>query len=161
VSVLEISNLYYTYPDKTPALKKVSFQIQAKSKVAVLGANGSGKSTLLQHLNGLTLAQSGFVAVLGEKISKNNLRNIRKMVGIVFDSPDEQLFSTLVYDDIAFGPRNLGYDEKAVAQKVAEVMALLDITHLANRPPFNLSLGQKKTGGYCRGFGNGTVDHGL
>jgi cobalt/nickel transport system ATP-binding protein len=144
VSVLEIANLTYTYPDKTPALQDISFQIPAKSKVAILGANGSGKSTLLQHLNGLTLAQSGVVSVLGQRISKENLRDIRKTVGIVFDSPDEQLFSTLVYDDIAFGPRNLGYDEKTVAQKVEEVMTLLDITQLRNRPPFNLSLGQKK-----------------
>ena len=144
VSVLEIANLHYTYPDKTSALKDISFQIPSKSKVAILGANGSGKSTLLQHLNGLTLAQSGVVSVLGQRIGKENLRDIRKMVGIVFDSPDEQLFSTLVYDDIAFGPRNLGYDEQTVAQKVEEMMTLLDITHLRNRPPFNLSLGQKK-----------------
>ncbi len=144
MSVLEISNLSYAYPDKTLALKDVSFKIPAKNKVAILGANGSGKSTLLQHLNGLTLAQSGSVSVLGQQISKANLREIRKMVGIVFDNPDEQLFSTLVYDDIAFGPRNLGYDEKTVAQKVTEMMMLLDITHLQNRPPFNLSLGQKK-----------------
>lgn len=144
MAVLEVSNLSYAYPDKTLALQDVSFQIPAKSKVAILGANGSGKSTLLQHLNGLTVAQSGSVSVLGQRISKKNLRDIRKTVGIVFDNPDEQLFSTLVYEDIAFGPRNLGYDEKTVAQKVEEMMALLDITHLRDRPPFNLSLGQKK-----------------
>ncbi|MCX7781649.1 MAG: ATP-binding cassette domain-containing protein [Negativicutes bacterium] len=144
MSVLTVSNLNYTYPDKTPALKDVSFQIAAKSKVAILGANGSGKSTLLQHLNGLILPQSGVVAVHGQRIGKENLADIRKMVGIVFDNPDEQLFSTLVYDDIAFGPRNLGYDEKTVAQKVEEIMTLLAITHLRDRPPYNLSLGQKK-----------------
>lgn len=144
MAVLEVANVNYSYPDKTPALKDISFQIPVKSKVAILGANGSGKSTLLQHLNGLTLAQSGFVSVLGQRIRKENLRDIRKTVGIVFDSPDEQLFSTLVYEDIAFGPRNLGYDEPTVAQKVEEVMALLHIEHLRERPPFNLSLGQKK-----------------
>lgn len=144
MAILEIKDLCYTYPDHTNALDKVSLSIEKQGRIAILGANGSGKSTLLQHLNGLLLPQVGTVTVMNRRVSKEHLHEIRKMVGIVFDNPDEQLFSASVYEDIAFGPRNLGYGEDQVQQQVERVMALVDIQHLRHRPPYNLSLGQKK-----------------
>lgn len=144
MAVVEIRDLSYHYPDQTLALDGVSILIEKQSRVAILGANGSGKSTLLQHLNGLLLPQRGKVSIMGLEVCKGHLTQIRKKVGIVFDNPDEQLFSASVYEDIAFGPRNLGLDEGQVKDRVEQVMKLIDIEDLGHRPPYNLSLGQKK-----------------
>lgn len=144
MDIVEIKNLTYTYSDKTVALKDVSINIKGQRKVAILGANGSGKSTLLQHLNGLILPQKGSVVIKGIPSNKENLHDIRKIVGFVFDNPDDQLFSTTVYEDIAFGPRNLKYEEDKVEKIVEKVLDLLEIQELKYKQPYNLSFGQKK-----------------
>lgn len=144
MDAISINNLSYSYPDNTPALKNISFSIAKRKKLALLGANGSGKSTLLQHFNGLFFPQTGQVTIMGYQCNKKNLPLIRKAVGIVFDNPDDQLFSTTVYDDVAFGPRNLGYDENQVNSAVQAALNSIGIADLAQRPPYNLSLGQKK-----------------
>lgn len=144
MNIVETKNLKYIYPDKTVALKDVSINIKEQKKVAILGANGSGKSTLLQHFNGLILPQKGSVYIKGIPACKDNLYDIRKIVGFVFDNPDDQLFSTTVYDDIAFGPRNLKYEEDKVEEIVEKVLDLVDIQKLKNKQPYNLSFGQKK-----------------
>lgn len=144
MEIIKIDNLKYTYSDGTVALKNVSISVGQGKKVAILGSNGSGKSTLLHHFNGLLIAQVGFIKVKGVNVEKDNVHEIRKIVGLVFDNPDDQLFSTTVYDDIAFGPRNLKYDEDKVKEVVDNAMGLANIEELKDKQPFNLSLGQKK-----------------
>lgn len=144
MNAIEIKNLSYTYSDGTVALKDTSIKIKEKTKVAILGANGSGKSTLLQHLNGLILLQKGSIKVKNIYVEKENLHEVRRKVGIVFDNPDDQIFATTVYEDVAFGPRNLGYEEARVEKAVSKSLKLVDIEKLKDKPPFNLSYGQKK-----------------
>lgn len=141
---LIIENLCYAYPDGTPALHGVSLQVRAKKKTALLGTNGSGKTTLLYHLNGTIPVQEGLVKIRECPVCKVNLPRIRRMVGLLFDNPDNQLFSTTVYGDIAFGPRNMGLAEEEIAKRVDEAIRRVGIEALAERPPYCLSLGQKK-----------------
>ncbi len=144
MTAVEVAGLTYIYPDGTPALQKLELKVQAGQRVALLGANGSGKTTLIHHLVGLLLPQQGEVKVMGLEVNKANLQSIRQKVGLVFDNPDNQLFSTSVFEDVAFGPRNIGMTEDQVAARVQRALALVEVEQLAQRPPFNLSLGQKK-----------------
>ncbi|MEW9094130.1 MAG: ATP-binding cassette domain-containing protein [Clostridiaceae bacterium] len=144
MEIVEIKNLSYAYTHETIALQDISIDIKQQRKIAILGANGSGKSTLLQHFNGLILPQKGSVKIKGISVCKESLYDIRKIVGIVFDNPDDQLFSTTVYEDVAFGPRNLGYKEEEVEKAVDNSLSLIGIQDLKHRQPYNLSLGQKK-----------------
>ena len=141
---LNIENLCYAYPDGTPALHGICLQIKKEKKTAILGTNGSGKTTLLYHLNGTISAQEGLVKVLDCPVCRENLDQIRRMVGLLFDNPDNQLFSTTVYSDIAFGPHNMGLSEDEVVKRVAAAIRRVGIEELAERPPYCLSLGQKK-----------------
>ncbi|WP_227521968.1 energy-coupling factor ABC transporter ATP-binding protein [Bacillus solitudinis] len=138
-----IENLSYSYPNQTVALSDLSCSFSG-SNIALLGANGSGKSTLLQHLNGLLLPQSGEINIFNTRVVKGNVHQIRQQVGLVFDNPENQLFATTVYEDVAFGPRNKGYKESRVEEVVNETLRLLKIEELKNRVPYHLSLGQKK-----------------
>lgn len=144
MKAIEVRNLSYWYCDGTKALNKLSLAVTKQRRVALLGANGSGKTTLLHHLNGLLLPQEGTVTIMGREIHKNNLTQIRQLVGLLFDNPEDQLFSTTVTEDVAFGPRNLELDEATVAARVTEALQLAGITELADKSPYNLSLGQKK-----------------
>ncbi|MCZ7398009.1 MAG: ATP-binding cassette domain-containing protein, partial [Candidatus Methanoperedens sp.] len=112
--VIKTKGLEHTYADGTKALSGVNFEASSGERIAVLGPNGSGKSTLFYHFNGLIRPTGGELKVFGEDISRDNIDSIRKRVGLVFQNPDSQLFAPTVYDDIAFGPRNLGYDGKEV-----------------------------------------------
>jgi len=141
---LEIENLSYAYPDGTRALHGINLRVEKKKKTALLGTNGSGKTTLLYHLNGSIPAQEGEVRVMGRPVTKENLRLVRKMVGLLFDSPDNQLFSTTVYGDVAFGPRNMGLSGEEIEKRVGEAIRRVGIEDLGARPPYCLSLGQKK-----------------
>jgi len=141
---LEIENLCYTYPDLTPALKGINLKVREAKKTAILGTNGSGKTTLIYHINGLIPVQQGSVKVRGKVVNKESVKDIRRLVGLLFDSPDNQLFSTTVFSDIAFGPRNLRLTENEVSKRVENILAALGIDKLAERPPYCLSLGQKK-----------------
>lgn len=140
---VEAKNVSFQYSHQTKALKDITFRL-TREKVVILGNNGSGKSTLLQHLNGLLISDQGELYVLGEKMTKKNATNMRKKVGFVFDHPENQLFAITVYEDIAFGPRNLGCSEKEVKEKVERALALLSIEELRDKAPYHLSLGQKK-----------------
>ncbi len=141
---LEIENLSFTYPDMTPALEDVNLQVKGKKKTAILGANGSGKTTLIYHLNGIIPAQQGRVKVQGLPVDKEHMQEVRKAVGMLFDNPDNQLFSTTVFNDVAFGPRNLKFDPDTVNSRVRAALERVGISKLAERPPYCLSLGQKK-----------------
>ncbi|MDQ0340117.1 cobalt/nickel transport system ATP-binding protein [Caldalkalibacillus uzonensis] len=140
---IDIEGLSFIYPDNTKAISDITCSFSQK-KIAILGANGSGKSTLLQHLNGIHVPQSGTVKIAGEPITKQTAPIIREKVGLVFDQPDQQLFAPTVFEDVAFGPRNKGLPEEEVMQIVEQILEVLGISHLKEKAPYDLSLGQKK-----------------
>ena len=140
---IEIDNLSYTYPDGHQALRKVSLHIQPCEKVALVGPNGAGKSTLILHLNGILLGQ-GSLQVAGLPVNKENLGRLRARVGLVFQNPDDQLFSPTVYDDVAFGPLYQGYSDQEVQSRVAEALAVVNMQSYARRVSHHLSAGEKK-----------------
>jgi cobalt/nickel transport system ATP-binding protein len=142
--LIETRDLCYTYPGNVTALHHVNFIAPRKARIAVIGSNGAGKSTLFKHFNGIFKPSSGSVLVQGEPITKENIRNVRKFVGIVFQNPDDQIFSPTVEQDVAFGPTNLGLDEETVQHRVEEALRIVGIEHLANRVPHHLSGGEKK-----------------
>jgi cobalt/nickel transport system ATP-binding protein len=143
---LSIENLSYTYPDGTQALNNINLSIQANERVALIGANGSGKSTLQLHLNGILLPQQGRVKIGKWQVKTENLTKIRNFVGLVFQNPDDQLFMTTVWEDVAFGPRNQGVRGTELRGRVMEAMIAvdLDLNDYGRRNPDNLSGGEKK-----------------
>lgn len=141
---IKTTGLAHKYPDGTSALSGVDFEANRGERIAVLGPNGSGKSTLFYHFNGLIKPTGGEIKVFGEDIGKDNIDIIRKRVGLVFQSPDSQLFAPTVFEDIAYGPGNLGFKGQAVNEMVHEVMRRFDIEELGYKNPANLSGGQKK-----------------
>ena len=114
--IIRIDNLSFRYPDGQPALTDINLTIYQGETVALIGPNGAGKSTLLLHLNGI-LRSNGAVKVLGRSVDDKNLRWVRSKVGLVFQNPDDQLFSPTVFDDVAFGPINMGYSEAEVRKR--------------------------------------------
>jgi len=142
--LVETRDLCYTYPGNVTALHSINFIAPRKARIAVIGSNGAGKSTLFKHFNGIFKPTSGSVLVQGEPITKENIRNVRKFVGLVFQNPDDQIFSPTVEQDVAFGPTNLGLDEETVQHRVREALRIVGIEHLANRVPHHLSGGEKK-----------------
>lgn len=144
--ILEAVNLEYSYPDGTSALRKVNLQVQKGEKLAILGSNGAGKSTLFMHFNGIYRPDTGFVKYEGQDISykKKDLTELRKKVGIVFQDPDSQLFSASVWQDISFGPLNLGLPAELVTQRVKQALADTETTDIEDKPTHLLSYGQKK-----------------
>lgn len=144
--ILEANNLSYTYPDGTQALKELCLKIPRGQKTAILGSNGAGKSTLFLHLNGILKPKSGTVKFNGKDVAygRKSLLELRKNVGIVFQDPDSQLFSASVYQEISFGPLNLGLAEKTVRGRVEQAMTATGINELKDKPTHMLSYGQKK-----------------
>jgi cobalt/nickel transport system ATP-binding protein len=141
---IEFKNVVFRYPTGTVALDEINLKIEEHTKVVLLGENGSGKTTLLLHLNGLYKPTSGEVTILGKPANAANTDWVRAKVGMIFQNPDDQLFAPTVYQDVAFGPRNLGIDEKRVKERVEEVLDVLNISHLRDRPPDALSSGEKR-----------------
>ncbi|MDY0267394.1 MAG: ATP-binding cassette domain-containing protein [Methanimicrococcus sp.] len=143
---LETKNLIFSYPDGTKAIDDISISIPDGKKVSFVGKNGSGKSTLFLLLNGTLKPQSGHVLLNGKEINYNSagLRELRKTVGIVFQNSDDQLFAPTVYQDIAFGPLNLGYPKEEVTSIVNNMLDHFGLHLLKDKPPHHLSGGQKK-----------------
>lgn len=141
-----IKNLSYNYPDGTQALKNIDISIEANERVALIGANGSGKSTLQLHLNGIILPQQGEIIIGDLPVITENLRTIRNFVGLVFQNPDNQLFMPTVWEDVAFGPMNLGLRDQDLIERVCQAMAAVNIDpdHYGQRSTENLSGGEKK-----------------
>jgi len=150
--MIEVKNLTHIYneglPHESVALDDVSFRIEDKSFVGVIGHTGSGKSTLLPHLNGLLKPDSGTIVIDGVDITDSHTKmlDIRKKVGLVFQYPEYQLFEETVAKDVAFGPTNLGLDQEEIDARVRESIGLvgLDYEHLKDKSPFELSGGQKR-----------------
>ncbi len=140
---VEIKGLYYAYPDGTPALRGVDLLVEEGESVGIVGPNGAGKSTLLLHLNGI-LEGRGEVKIFGLPVVKENLREIRRRVGLVFQDPDDQLFSPTVFDDVAFGPLNMGLSREEVAEAVGRALREVGLSGLERKSAFHLSFGQKK-----------------
>jgi cobalt/nickel transport system ATP-binding protein len=142
--IVEVKNLQHVYSDGTVALNGVSFRITHGESVALIGANGAGKSTLLLHLNGYLAPTSGEVRIGNLPLTKSTLPEVRRSVGMVFQEPDDQLFMPTVFDDVAFGPLNMGLPAPEVEQLVRTALERVGAAHLQNKPPYRLSAGEKK-----------------
>jgi cobalt/nickel transport system ATP-binding protein len=143
-TALEISELTFSYPDGRQVLNSVNLQIDKGERVALLGPNGAGKTTLVMHLNGILLSDQGIVKVAGIKVDKENLFEVRKRVGLVFQDPDDQLFMTTVRDDVAFGPSNIGIQGEELNEVVDYALDQVKMKEFADRPPHHLSFGQRR-----------------
>ena len=143
---IETRELCYTYEDGTAALDHVSLKAERGRITGILGANGAGKSTLFLNLNGVLTPQSGEVLLDGAPVRRDRkgLAELRRRVGIVFQDPDDQLFSADVYRDISFGAVNLGLPEAEVRRRVEAAMERTGVAHLRDKPTHALSFGQKK-----------------
>ncbi|MBN1793338.1 MAG: ABC transporter ATP-binding protein [Candidatus Omnitrophica bacterium] len=141
--IVEIKNLRYAYPDGKEALRGVNLDIFEGETLGIIGPNGAGKSTLLLHLNGI-LRGEGFVRIFGLDITGDTLSDIRSGVGLVFQEPDHQLFMPTVFDDVAFGPINMGLDRKQIEDSVKEALKEVDMLDVIHRPSHHLSIGEKK-----------------
>lgn len=142
--IVETKNLEFSYPDSTQALLGLSFRISHGESVAIVGANGAGKSTLLLHLIGYLTPTSGQVRIGDYPLTSATLQEIRRTVGMVFQDPDDQLFMSTVYDDVAFGPLNLGLPADEVRARVQKALKTVGVLDLQKRPPYRLSAGQKR-----------------
>ncbi len=141
---IEVNGLHFSYPDGHSALKGVTVSIAPGEKVALVGPNGAGKSTLMLHLNGILQSSHGQVRVGGMPIQKDNLGQVRAAVGLVFQDPDDQLFSPTVFEDVAFGPLHMGLPESEVRHRVSEALAAVGMDDYAGRVSHHLSTGEKK-----------------
>lgn len=141
---VEFKDVSYAYPDGILALSQVSFRILHGESVGIIGANGAGKSTLILHMNGCLLPAEGSVNVGNVLVGRNTRQEVRRRVGIVFQNPDDQLFMPTVYDDVAFGPLNLGWDPQRIKEMAEEALRTVGCLGLKDRPPHHLSIGQKR-----------------
>jgi len=140
---LRIDRLSFNYPDGHQALRDISLVISSGETVGLVGPNGAGKSTLLLHFNGI-LHSNGSVQAFGMPATGKNLKIIRKKIGLVFEDPNDQLFSPTVFDDVAFGPINMGLSEEEVQQRVSRALNWVGMSGYEPRSPHHLSMGEKK-----------------
>jgi cobalt/nickel transport system ATP-binding protein len=141
--IVQVKDLSFAYPDGHVALQGVNLNLCEGEKVALVGPNGAGKSTLMLHLNGI-LGEKADISISGFSLESKNLPMIRALVGLVFQNPDDQLFSPTVFDDVAFGPLHMGLPEDEIYQRVEEALAAVGMTGFGDRLSHHLSVGQKK-----------------
>ena len=140
---IEIKDLYYKYPDGYEALKGIDLTLHKGQSLGIVGSNGAGKSTLLLQLTGINRPSSGKIEINSLEVNKKNLAQIRKDIGFVFQNPEDQLFTTSIYEDVAFGPKNYKLSRQEVDKRVTESLEKVGILELKNRAPYRLSGGQK------------------
>lgn len=143
-AAVEVRGLRFRYPGGLHALLGVDLTLGPGEKAALVGPNGAGKSTLLLHLNGILRAGEGEVRVAGLTVNQENLGRIRALVGLVFQNPDDQLFSPTVFEDVAFGPLYMGLDEPEVRRRVEGALSAVHMDGYGSRMPHRLSLGERK-----------------
>ncbi|MFO7967316.1 MAG: ABC transporter ATP-binding protein [Archaeoglobaceae archaeon] len=141
---IEVSDLVYNYVDGTKALDSINFKIFEGEKVVVVGPNGAGKTTFLLHLNGILKGNGGNIRIFGQDATGMSREDIVSKIGVVFQDPDDQLFMPTIFDDIAFGPINLGLSEPEVKERVTKSLSTVGLTGYEDRAPHNLSFGEKK-----------------
>ena len=141
--VVKVSDLHFCYPDGMEALRGITFSLHAGDKVALVGPNGAGKSTLMLQLNGILHGQ-GEVEVGSLPVTDENIALVRGKVGLVFQNPDDQLFSPTVFEDVAFGPLHMGLPEEEVRARVAEALEMVHMSDYRDRLSHHLSVGEKK-----------------
>lgn len=142
--IVDVRGVAYAYPDGHQALFGVNLHVHRGERVALLGPNGSGKTTLMLHLNGILAPGAGTVTVSGLDVVRPNLAEIRRRVGVVFQDPDDQLFMPTVWQDVAFGPANLGLRDAALEDRVRQALDAVGMSDHASRPPHHLSFGQRR-----------------
>jgi cobalt/nickel transport system ATP-binding protein len=142
-NVIQVNDLQFSYPDGHIALRGISLKLCRGDKVALVGPNGAGKSTLMLHLNGI-LDGRGEIEVGGMPVTRDNLPVIRAMVGLVFQNPDDQLFSPTVFEDVAFGPLHMGLPEVEVIARVDKALEAVRMSAYRDRLSHHLSVGEKK-----------------
>jgi cobalt/nickel transport system ATP-binding protein len=148
-AVFQLKEVSFSYHGRNQALIDVDLEISQGEQLVILGANGSGKSTLLKMIDGLYRPTSGTILAFGEDITDVaddpiRSRELHRRVGLVFQDADVQLFSPTVYDDVAFGPLQMGWDKERVQREVARALEQMNVTHLSDRAPYELSGGEKK-----------------
>jgi len=142
--LVEFINTSYSYPDGNKAVANLNISIHHGEAVAVIGSNGAGKSTMLKLLVGILTPEQGEIRVGDLPVTKKTIRLIRQQIGFTFQDPEDQLFNTSVYNDVAFGPRNYGLEEKEVEKRVGRALQTVGIEHLMHRAPNKLSGGEKR-----------------
>jgi cobalt/nickel transport system ATP-binding protein len=140
---IEIENFSYNYSDGTAALRGINLSIEHGLRVAFIGPNGAGKSTLLLGMCGF-IKGSGRVSIDGIELRRENIKKIRSITGSVLQDPDEQLFMPTLFDDVAFGPLNMGFGEAEIKRRVEESLTTVGLAGMGHRPPHHLSAGQKR-----------------
>jgi biotin transport system ATP-binding protein len=141
--MIRIRKLSYTFANGQPGLRRIDLEIPDGQLLVIAGANGSGKTTLLRHLNGLLLPQTGIVLVDGIAVAED-LKGIRRKVGMVFQEPDNQIVGETVFSDVAFGPQNLSWPRDVIAAAVTKALAQVGLEHLSDQSPHLLSGGERK-----------------
>ena len=141
---IRVESASFSYPDGHEVLHDISCVINKGEKVALIGPNGAGKSTFMSLLNGVEMPSSGKVVVSGLEVARENLIGVRRKIGIVFQDPDDQLFCPTVFDDVAFGPLNLGLSPDEIHDRVKDALALVGLTGFEQRSSFHLSFGERK-----------------
>src|SRR3990170_7955272 len=139
-----VDNVYFNYPDGRQVLQGITCNIARGEKVALIGPNGAGKSTFVSQLNGVLMPSQGRVVIDGIELTRDNLSKIRRSIGIVFQDPDDQLFCPTVFDDVAFGPLNLGLSKDEIHLRVKDALEMVGLVGFEGRTSFHLSFGERK-----------------
>lgn len=142
--IIEVKDFFYHYSDGTEALKNINLAVEEAQRVVLIGPNGAGKSTLLLAMAGF-INGKGTVLIDGIKVTKKNIKRIRTLIGSCLDNPEDQLFMPTIFDDVSFGPLNMGLNGEEVRKRVEETLKRVGLNGMAEKAPHHLSAGQKRS----------------